>query len=181
MTVQGKKYHASAYWYQSDERKAENFYSDILTEERVVFFHLKKNKFADWKNLSDLKGKKIGISRGNTYTAEFLKMCKSKVLTCDEANNDESNIKKLIHGRIEIFPVSETVGFDLVRKSHADKESSIGFLKTPLTVSTGHLLFPKSRKDSQENLKIFNAGLAKLKKSGKYDQFMKDLVAGKYK
>lgn len=76
----GEKFQATSYWYPSDERAKDFYYSDPLQEDAFVFFHLKSNPLADWETLDDLKGKQIGATAGYTYTEEFWDAAKSKRL-----------------------------------------------------------------------------------------------------
>lgn len=50
----------------------------------------------------------------------------------------------------------------------------------PLSLDTGHLLFPKIKPRSKKWLTLFEQGMAQLKQSGKLAQMEADLVAGKY-
>jgi hypothetical protein len=43
------------------------------------------------------------------------------------------------------------------------------------------LAFSRSRKNSENLLRVFNQGLAELKKEGLYNMFLNDLLEGKYR
>lgn len=179
--VKNGSVHASAYWYQSRRRKQYCYYSDALTKERIVFFHLKTQPVGQWETLTDLKEYRIGASRGNTYTDEFWDLAEKGVLNVDVADNDLLNFKKLIRERIDIFPSSRIMGTKLVRENFSPEAASIlDYNRKPLTVTTGHLLFPKVRDDSAELLEIFNEKLEAFKKEGLYDRYMDDLIQGGY-
>ena len=180
MLVDGKV-QASAYWYQSEKRKKDCYYSDQLTNEKIVFFYQKTNPLKDWEKLEDLKGYKIGASRGVTYTDKFWEMGEQGVLNLDVANDDLTNFKKLVKGRIDIFPSAEIMGYKTLRDNFSPEVvNSIESSSKPLHTSTGHLLFPKSRDDAQKLLSDFNKGLKQLKDSGRYDELLDDVLAGKY-
>ena len=173
--------HASAYWYESLKRKRHCYYSGSLTRERIVFFHLKTKPVGRWENLSDLKEYRIGASRGNTYTDEFWELAEKGTLNVDVADNDLLNFKKLIRERIDIFPSSQIMGTKLLRENFSPEAASIlDYSRKPLTVTTGHLLFPKVRDDSAELLEVFNEELEAFKKEGLYDRYMDDLIQGGY-
>ncbi len=173
--------HATSYWYKSKEREKDCYYSDSISIEKLVFFHLKSNPMKDWHTLEDLKNYKIGATRGYTYIKEFWDAAKSKKLSVQVTNTDKQNIEKLLIGRIDIFPVGLVVGYNIIQKEFdASISHLITFHPKPLSETTGHMLFSRSRKDSEKLLRIFNQGLAKLKKEGSYDKFMDDLLAGKY-
>ena len=175
------KYAALSYVYWSKDREKEFYLSDTISEEKIVFFHLKSNPIKDWETLDDLKNYKFGATRGYTYTKEFWDAAKSKRLMVDVTNSDLQNFKKLLAGRIDIFPSGLVNGYSILQKEFEESTSNLlSFHPKPLSKTTGHLAFTRSRKNSENLLRIFNQGLAELKKEGLYNKFMDDLLAGKY-
>ena len=174
-------YIALSYVYWSKDREKEFYLSEPISEEKIVFFHLKSNPIKDWKTLDDLKNYKFGATRGYTYTKEFWQAAESKRLKVDLTDSDTQNFKKLFVGRIDIFPSGLVNGYSLLQKEFdVSKSHLISFHPKPLSEITGHLAFSRSRQDSANLLQIFNDGLAKLKEEGLYDQFRDDLLEGKY-
>ena len=149
--------------------------------EKLVLFHLKSNPIKDWKTLGDLKNYKFGATRGYTYTQEFWAAFDSKQLTVDVTDNDIQNFKKLFAGRIDIFPSGLVSGYRILHKEfESGKIELLTYHRKPLSHTTGHLAFTRSRQDSGNLLQVFNHGLAKLKSEGLYNQFRDDLMEGKY-
>lgn len=172
---------ASAYWYPSEKRKEKCYYSNKLTEEKVVFFHKKSTSLNDWKTLEDLKEYKIGVTRGNTYTDKFWKLGDKGVLNFDVANTNLINFKKLVNDRVDIFPNPLIMGQKILQDNFSqDVAESIVSNNKPLRSTTGHLIFSKSRDDAEKLLQAFNSGLQQLKESGLYDTYLQDLIAGQY-
>ena len=174
------RYHATSYWFQSEDRRKTFYYSDPVITEKYFFFHLKSNPIRDWSTLSDLKEYRIGATIGSTYTKEFWDATKSGMLKVQAVPHNETNIKKLLIKRIDLFPTGLVAGFALIRQHDPDKVNLVTYLPTPFRTETGHLWFPKKRKDSYELMLIFNRGLAKLKKEGIYKKMEDNLQAGKY-
>jgi polar amino acid transport system substrate-binding protein len=175
------EYSALSYVYLSKDREKEFYLSDPISVEKIVFFHLKSNPMKDWKTLDDLKNYKFGATREYTYTTEFWKAAESKRLEVDVTGSDKQNFKKLLVGRIDIFPSGLVSGYNSFQKEFdVGKSQLITFHPKPLSKTTGHLAFTRSRKNSENLLRIFNQGLAELKKEGLYDKFSDDLLAGKY-
>ena len=171
----------STYWYANEQRKKENFLSDPVTSEELVFFYSKTNPMKSWKNLRDLKGLRIGVTRGYTYTKEFWDLGKKGIFKLDVTKADINNFKKLIRGRIDIFPAGKVPGLEIIRKTFAPGiADSIDFNSKPLTAVNGYVLFPKVLKDSKKLQGIFNKGLAKMKKNGTYEKYYNDLITGTY-
>ena len=175
------KYSALSYVYWSKDWEKDFFLSDPISEEKIVFFHLKSNPIKDWKTLEDLKNYKFGATRGYTYTKEFWDAAKTRRLKVDVTNSDVQNFKKLLAGRIDIFPSGLVNGESILRKEFdANKSDLLSFHPKPLSKTTGHLAFSRNRKNSESLVRIFNQGLAELKNKGLYDKFRNDLLAGKY-
>ena len=177
----GDRFQASSWWYTSEERATEFYYSEPLLIDSMVFFHLKDNAVHDWSSLDELKDKRIGATAGYTYTPEFWDAAKSGSLDIEEASSDELNFKKLLKGRIDIFPTSTIVGQKILIEQFGPGEAEkVTYHPQPLMSSPGHLLFSRKLGNGQELVETFNRGLAKLRDSGQYDQFWADLNAGNY-
>ena len=175
------EYSALSYVYFSKDREKEFILSDPISEEKIVFFHLNSNPIKDWKTLDDLKKYKFGATRGYTYTKEFWEAVDSKRINVDIADSDKQNFQKLFAGRIDIFPSGLANGYSLLHKEFdVSKSHLLSYHPKPLSQTTGHLAFTKNRKNSENLRQIFNQGLAELKEKGLYDQFVIDLLAGKY-
>ena len=175
------KYSALSYVYWSKDREKEFFLSDPISEEKIVFFHLKTRPLKDWETLDDLKDYQFGATRGYTYTKEFWEAAESKRLKVDVTDNDRQNFKKLLVGRIDIFPSGLVNGYSILQKEfNPSIPSLLSIHPKPLSKTTGHLAFTRKRKDSENLLRIFNQGLAELKKEGLFDKFRDDLLAGRY-
>ena len=177
----GNRFPASAWWYPSEERSEHFYYSAPLLMDSTVFFHLKDKPLPEWETLEDLRDRNIGATSGYTYTAEFWDAAKSKRLDIQEASSDELNFKKLLKGRIDLFPTSDLVGQKLLKEVFTPEEAEkVVFHPKPLMSVPGHLLFSRKHPNGEELMAVFNSGLAKLRASGRYDQFWADLISGKY-
>lgn len=174
-------YSALSYVYSSKDREKDFYLSDSISDEKIVFFHLKSNPVKDWEVLYDLKNYKLGATRGYTYTHEFWQAVKSQRLKVEVTESDEQNFKKLFAGRIDLFPTGLANGYSILRKEFPiSKFRSVTYHPRPLSETAGHLAFPMSRQNSANLRQLFNAGLAELKQAGLYDKFVKDLLDGKY-
>lgn len=178
----GKMFQATSYWYPSEKRARDFYYSEALQNDQTVFFHLKDKPLPDWATLDDFKGKRIGATREYTYTQEFWDAQESGRLNIQVANSDEVNFNKLIKGRIDMFPAENVVGQNLLQDVFGSKVADrVTFHPKPLVAPSGHLLFSKQLANGEELVATFNQGLAKLKQSGRYAQFRENLIAGKYR
>lgn len=176
------EYDGAPGWKKNPEREKLFYFSDPIIGERLVFFHLKSFKF-DWNGIDDLKGIDMGIGfeSGYSYGTELDNAIKSGKLMVQYASNDKLNFRKLLKGRFQIFPAELQAGFHLIRKLFKPEEVKL-ITYHPKIINEGmiHVIFPKKNTKSKFFLKIFNRGLMRLRKSGKYDQFLEESRRGDY-
>ena len=177
----GDKFHATSYWYYSDDRAKDFLYSDPLILEHSVFFHLTSNPLDDWETLDDLEDKRIGITDGYTYIQEVWDGKESEQLDVQVVSTDELNLRKLLKGRIDLFLMETVVGAKLLRdKFDPEVAATITFHPKALIESQAHLLFNRNRGDAAEAVLAFNRGLSKIRANGIYAQMEEDLRTGGY-
>jgi len=171
---------ASAVWWPSPETKENFLVSSPVVKTSFVFFHLKNYKF-QWKSMQDVHDQEIGFTRGYDYGKEFMSALKDKKINIQVSNSDELNFKKLLKGRIDIFPNDLLVGSSQIRNNFSDEEAKL-FTSHPKQFSknTLNLIICKHCENGQYFLEKFNSGLKKLIKSGRLKQMYKDLYSGKY-
>jgi polar amino acid transport system substrate-binding protein len=152
-------------WIKTQQRQAKWLYSDNIMRSSIVFITNKNNGFT-WQSLSDLKPFHIGVSRGYQYGNEF--EAYKHQLKIQEVNSDEQNIRKLVMGRIELFPVDPYVSTEIIRNSLSLKEASqLRLILEPALVDeTMHLVCAKTNNQCEEILDNFNQGLATIKDNG---------------
>lgn len=92
---------------------------------RTVFVYMKE-KFPDivYSSISDLKGKRVGVTLGSVYIPYFNK----QGLLVDPAEL-EQNIRKLVIGRLDFWHTVDVTAINMVDKYFPDKKSNIGFLE----------------------------------------------------
>ncbi|MCF6247540.1 MAG: transporter substrate-binding domain-containing protein [Desulfobacula sp.] len=174
------KYNVTNYWLCTKKRQKDFFCGEAIITESYVLFHLKTMQLS-WDTFNDLKPYKTGLTLGYTYTDEFVKMFDNKELEGDWVSTDTQNFKKLITGRIDIFPIPESVGLYILNRDFPpEQRGRVTYHHRPIVTSTNHPLFPKSRKDSEKYLKLFNKGFKILKKNGTLDEYYEKMIMGWY-
>lgn len=165
---------ASCCWFEQDERKKYGYYSDPIFSYSYSFFYLKSTAF-DWANVADLRGIVIGATRGYTYTKEFTEAENNKILTVHRATSDIQNLKKLLYGRVQIFPLNTDVGYYLMKKEFSPEDAAlITHHPKPLFKKPIHLVFPKNAEQSTRLRSLFNKGLKFILNNGRYSQIVKE-------
>lgn len=116
--------------------------------------------------ISDLKGKKIGITAGYPYSE---KIVFDKSLTLEEAESDEVNVKKLVNGRIDVFIVEEKSGLGAINKTAPEKTSYTK--ESPLSKQDVYFAFQKNSNGKKFETK-FSTALKEMKKDGSFGAIM---------
>lgn len=176
-------YDASAFWFSSQASEADFVLSEPISNHKEVFFHLKSKPFPPWGNLSDLRGLRLGATLGYTYTGDFWAMARSGKLRVEVAIRDELNLKKVLVGRIDAFPLDEVNGWLLLANAEFFPPGTKELFATaspPLRTTPGYLRFPRNRARTPYLVRKFNAGLQELKSDGSYDRFFQEMIAGVY-
>jgi polar amino acid transport system substrate-binding protein len=161
-------------WAPSEERKKDLLYTQPVMYARMVFFERKKHPVG-WNRLEDLHQIHVGVTTGNYYSDEFDRLVKAKAILIDEASSDELNLRKLLVGRIELFPVDYEVGNFLLAKEFSSGERSAlsaqskSFWSAPL-----HVVIWNRDPHAQELVERFNRGLKALHDSGDYDRIISE-------
>ncbi|MGW8391859.1 substrate-binding periplasmic protein [Pseudoduganella sp. HUAS MS19] len=156
-------------------RAREFLSSDTVLEAQSVFFHRKGYSFS-WTRDADLAGLRIGGVAGYEYRFEDV-----PGVRLDRAPTEELNFRKLVAGRVDVVPASLDVGRYILRTKFRPEEAA-GITVAAGRYNTTQYRLIMRRADAANALYIerFNRGLRKLKESGRYDQYMADLAAGRY-
>lgn len=175
-------YDGSLTWAPTPEREKDFYFSEPVTYNKKVFFHLKSRPFT-WDSFADLKGLNIGTTAQYTYGDEFDNAAKNKLISAFPVNNDQQNVKKLLAERIDIFPMEIEVGYGLIHSELAPAQAAL-ITNHPKPVTETPICIVISRKIPAERasklLAAFNRGLAKLKESGQYEQLIWNSRQGQY-
>lgn len=171
---------ATAVWMYKSEREKEFYYSEPVLKETFVFFH-RKDQPLRWKTLDDLAGMTLGGGLGYSYGPEFDAALARGVFRQERMNSDKQNFKRLLLGRIDIFPEELSVGYhSLSRDLKPSELQKITHHPKPFLKNDSFLLFPRRLANSQKLLTIFNKRLQKFRDSGRYQQYFDALDEGKY-
>ena len=170
----------TAAWADTEERRQEFFLTDPVAPTTYGFFHLRETAF-DWNSFEDLKEVRIGGTLEYSYGAAFDAAEAAGTIKTQRVPKDETNLKKLLKGRIDVFPGEVMVTYAQIRDTFAEDEAAMfthhvkAIHEQPL-----HLLLSKQVAGNEAMRDLFNEGLEQLKASGRYDEIIVDALAGKY-
>lgn len=174
------EYDATAGWMMTPKRKQIFYYSDTIMKSRKVFFHLKSNPF-DWNEIKDLKNFRIGTVLEHAYGPEFDRAVENKIITVEKTTAEIHNFRKLLAGRLDIFPQELEIGYEQIRLEFPPEKAKLfTHHPEPLPSATNHLIFSKKNKKNIILVERFDRGLKKLKENGKFDEYMDAVQHGNY-
>ena len=163
-------------WYITEERLLKFHYSkEPIISTKTVFFHLKTLDLK-WDKYTDLNkyrvGGNLGFKTGQLLVKQGVEVeFVPKIL---------QNFKKIIKDRIDIAPASILVGLHIIKNTfkpevaklftYSDKEIFSKSEKTFLLVSKKHAR-------GKEIVDKFDSGILKLKKSGRYQKILNEILS----
>ena len=166
------KAEATAIWRFSQKRHLRFLYSDPIIESGNVFFHLKSSTF-DWQRFEDLKGYTVGRTSSYLYGKEFEAAAKKGIFETDTIPSEALNFKKLLRGKIDLLPSNKFTGNHILKfKFSPQQAAKITYHPEFIETQSLHLLFSRISGNSKYFSARFNAGLEKLKLSGKFDEYL---------
>jgi len=160
----------AAFPYSKTEIRTEfALFSKPIAKSRTVFFYNQNQmeKF-DFSELNNLKNFLIGGVRGYYYEARLLKAG----LHIDYSENEDDAFKKLFFGKVDIVPVNELVGWQIINRLFPEKKDIFSTSKTALDENNLNLMVSKAYPDSATFLEHFNRGLKTIKATGAYKEII---------
>ncbi|PKG82403.1 hypothetical protein CXF85_13005 [Colwellia sp. 75C3] len=180
MMAKSGRVDATASYGYSKERIDGMYMSNSIISSATYFYHLKTTEF-NWRDIKDLAGLKVGVTNKLNYGDIFNKAIKENVFIIDNAQHDNLNFKKLLAGRIDVFPMTSGIAeYLLMTNFPKGTLEKVTYNKNPIRVYDSFIFFPKSLPKSSSLLASFNQGLKKLHKSGQYQQILSNYHNGDY-
>ena len=170
----------SAIWWDREGRHEYFFYTDPVATTTMVFIHLKSTKF-DWSTYEDLTELRVGGAIGNDYGETFNQAEAAGIINVELAPDDETSLKKLLKGRIDVYPGGLRKTYLDIRNTFTAEEVALfTHHPKPIHEEPVYLLLSKKVPGNEQMRNRFNEGLRMLKESGRWDQMIADGLAGKY-
>lgn len=178
-TTQGDQ-DATAIWTKTPDREGEVLFSDPVLTANKVFFHMEETDF-EWSSIEDLEGYTVGATRGYGYGDAFDAAAKEGRIDVEYVDSDLQNFRKLIRGRIDLFPMTEAVGYSILNTEfEEDRIAGVTSHSRPVQQAVFHLLFSKAVDGNERMLERFNRGLAELREDDRIEQYLRESRQGEY-
>jgi polar amino acid transport system substrate-binding protein len=167
-------------WSKTPERETIFYLTEPVFIEKVYLLY-PKAKPLHFNQLSDLSKASLGATIGYNYGPEWNRLEQSKGLQVSRVPSDEQNLQKLLGGRVDAFPIDLTVGMYMLNQiGGAAAMDKVGYdAAKPLQQEAMYMLISRQAANGAELVRKFNAGLAKLKASGKLEQYLKEGITAK--
>lgn len=153
------------------------FSQEVLIRQQIVFFSRPDSQVVFDGRLHSVRDVKIGIINDTSYGAIFDSALKQGVLSqIDKANNIESNLRKLVAGRVDLI-----VSYDFVAlqaAEHIHLRENIRQLSPAIDLVPGYLAFTRVR-DFKKLSDAFDVQLALMKQDGSYNRIAEKYVHAK--
>lgn len=156
-------------WNLTPERREKYLSHQVsLLTSPNVFFHLKGTDF-NWQTLEDLKKYRVGVTQG--YQEETI--YRNLGIPAEVVPNEESNFRKLLLGRIDVYMTTQIVGYEMIGNLFPPEDRA-RFTHHPKVTATSEffVLFTRQRSTSAEYARLLDEGLRKLQASGTYRRIM---------
>jgi polar amino acid transport system substrate-binding protein len=108
--------------------------------------------------LAQMRELHFGVVRGYLNSPAF----DAADLKKDEARDDETNLRKLIHGRVDLVVIDRYTARHLLRGVLRDDAARIECLDPPLAQQQLYVMFPRKRAGYEKLAEDFNRGLAQV-------------------
>jgi len=161
--------------YCSPERQQAYLCSKAVVTGRMVLFHRSDMAF-HWRTIDDLKGYSIGATLGYYYGSAFDRAERQGKLNVVRIPSDETNMRLLMKGRIQLYPQDEAVGYAMIRqmfprsKWHLITADPHALHKAPL-----HLLFTRQDPRGERLRRVFDTGLVRFRHDGRLGTLLDEL------
>lgn len=162
----GEREAVSFGWIKTPERVARWRYSDAICTS-TTFLVSRRSAPVRWANLADLKGMKVGWSRGYSYGDKFDALRPN--LQVFEMPSDEIGLRRLLAGSVDAMPMDSLVAKELLQSKFSKAEAAELYLdvrpEQAIARADLHVVCDLRASACAKTLALFNQGLTKTRKS----------------
>lgn len=148
-------------WYRP-EREEWFWFPDPMMPNEMGFYK-RTSDVIPYERLEDLSGYNIGIVRGYAYPPEFVE---ATYLTTDEGVDEETNLRKLHEGRVDLILIDHVIAVHLINTKFPEYAEELEWLPPALETLPQYLAISKRAPDGQAKLEAFNTGLRQITENG---------------
>jgi polar amino acid transport system substrate-binding protein len=168
VVADGESWGAFPYSYNEERAKTYTFSDNVVYASTYFFYYKPHMEAITWETLEDLQPYTVGTVTGYYHESMFAEA----KLNVDASADEASGVKKLQAGRIDLFPMTDLVGWVLIKELFPDEVKNFGVLEKPMDQTELTIMVLKSDKESLKLLEEFNTALQRIKDNGVYDQIL---------
>jgi polar amino acid transport system substrate-binding protein len=157
-----------AWWTQSRSRYF--MYSRPYIDGPVKFIYRKGTQF-EYHDLSNLKGKTIGLVRDYGYNDDFLNSTNYKQF---QVTDFMQAVKMLVKGRIDLAVENQLVAINRIQQNDPALLPRLSFSKNPLVNNYVYVISSYKNPLHNQLIEAFNKGLEMILKNGTYKKILKE-------
>ncbi|TWI68105.1 polar amino acid transport system substrate-binding protein [Desulfobotulus alkaliphilus] len=148
------------------ERESYAMYPELPLTESPWVLWTREDSGISYTSFADLRGKRVGVVRGYSYTPEFWEIL-TQYGRPEEASSDELNFRKLAAGRLDMIVAELNNGYFIMQKERI--QGIRPFAESPVKTDGLYLIFNRKRVDEKTAEKFSNA-LREYRNSEAYKQ-----------
>jgi polar amino acid transport system substrate-binding protein len=158
---------------RTPEREAKFKWVGVVAPYDVYLFSLNSRKDIHIKTLDDAKKYKSGTTQNDAREQYLIKKGFKVGDHIDNSATNAQNLEKLLINRIDLWPIAELVAKQMVKDKGMDPDKTLAKSFHITDLSSDGLYMAFSLSTSDEVVKKFKDGLAKIKKDGTYQRILK--------
>lgn len=152
------------------ERNQDFYYSQPLFELLIFPFINKDNAFT-YEGLESFQGKTLCRPEGY-YTHDIQELIVDESITLIQPKELESCFKKLATGEVDVVPINEFSGQEMVHKLNLQDKVQM-LANEVITIETLHVIFSRYTADGRALWYKFNKSISNLKQSGEFQEIVR--------
>ena len=162
----------TAAWIPSEQRRQDFYISDPVIVIEYVFFHRAAMSF-EWKSVEDLANYRIGLTRDYDYGDVIERVRTQGIARTETVSADKLNFKKLLAGRIDLFPMDPVVGRRMINDLFSDaRAKQLSWNTRPLRTDRLHLLLSRKVPANAERIEAFDQALRAMRREGEIERLL---------
>ena len=167
-SIEAGKFDGSEAMWKSDDRQELFYFSEPYLENRLVLLS-RKGSDVSATDLSQLKGKKVGLVEGYAYGTSIEQ---TPGVTFVRAADDAANLRALLEKKLDYMLVDELLVYHLFEYKRERAERLLSFGSHPLVLRGLHLALRKDVPGALEIIERFNGQIRDMIRTGEYHRLL---------
>jgi len=164
--IENNNYNGSAALWKNSKREKTLLFSEPYLQNQLVLVCLKGGNI-DIESVSELTDKKIGVIEGYSYDEDLLKATHLELVFSE---SDQSNLKKLVLGKIDYLLVDDLLIQYLIKYQLNEVNKYLSISDKPFQIKPLHFALHKNTPNAENIITKFNEEIKVMIKDGTYNK-----------